>query len=407
MAHSNCEPDSRGFRSADKAASTAVAYDWLLVRVFRAWRVVGRTWGLWFTPAVYAVLFLMLRLVDGIGLRLDPLFFPRLRRTRVTRPIVIVGNPRTGTTLLQRFLAANGVGSGQPIWRMLAPSLTVQWLLRPLLPLLEGIGPARCLNTAAHELGLALVDDEDTAILARYIDGFALYGVLLALDREDVRDLVDPERQTPNARDFAWFEELWRRGQVADGRDRVVAKVFSLSGRLPAFLSYFPDARFICTVRDPLASLPSLLSLMTGMLEAGPGFWTLPEAVRTRYLERLYSGGVELLRRFHRDWTEGRIPRDRVMFVRYDRLLADFGGVMGEILAFVGHVPDDQLRATVRATATAQRHYRSPHGYDLARFGLTAERVWRDCDFYYREFLPDLLAERTLQYPLDTELAAS
>ena len=64
-----------------------------------------------------------------------------------------------------------------------------------------------------------------------------------------------------------------------------------------------------------------------------------PDVVRDRYLERLYTAQVVLLRRFHDHWTSGRIDRDRVMVVRFDRLMADgahlarvvdeFGGTAG------------------------------------------------------------------------------
>ena len=38
-----------------------------------------------------------LTVVMTIGWALDPILFPKLRRTKVVSPIVLVGNPRTGT----------------------------------------------------------------------------------------------------------------------------------------------------------------------------------------------------------------------------------------------------------------------------------------------------------------------
>ena len=45
------------------------------------------------------------------GMALDPLFFPKLRRTKVEKPIVLVGQPRSGTTFLQRFMCDQGYGA--------------------------------------------------------------------------------------------------------------------------------------------------------------------------------------------------------------------------------------------------------------------------------------------------------
>jgi len=69
---------------------------------------------------------------------------------------------------------------------------------------------------------------------------------------------------------------------------------------------------------------------------------------------------VELLRRFHDDWAAGRLPSDQVLVVRYDRLMKDFEGIMGEILDFVGHEPDEALREAIRARAESQRASLAP-----------------------------------------------
>ena len=68
--------------------------------------------------------------------------------------------------------------------------------------------------------------------------------------------------------------------------------------------------------------------------------------------------------------------------------MADFEGVMSEVCAFVGHEPDEALRAEIARTAEKQRRYGSPHEYDLDRFGLDAERIRKDCHFVYETFLP-------------------
>jgi len=170
------------------------------------------------------------------------------------------------------------------------------------------------------------------------------------------------------------------------GEDRVVAKLFSVTTRVPEFLEAFPDAKILYMVRDPVDIMPSGMSLVTGVLESRFGFWSQPEALRARYLERLYQAFVELFRRFHEDWTTGRIPKDKVMIVRYDRMMQDFEGLMDELLAFTGAEATETLRATIRERAEKQRAYRSKHAYDLEKFGLDAERIRTDCAFVYETF---------------------
>ncbi|MCA9692324.1 MAG: sulfotransferase [Myxococcales bacterium] len=359
----------------------------MLGRMLLAYRAVRKTFGATFSPLVTAVLFFGLRGAVALFMALDVLVSARLRRTRVVRPIVIVGSPRTGTTFLQRFLDANGVGRGLALWRMVYPSLILQRLLRPLIPLLERVSPARHHATVAHETSLVSIETDDAAIFLRHFDGFFLYGFMLAWDEEDLRGVVDPKLRDTADRDFRWLTALWRRN-LARGRegDRALAKMFSLSTRLPAFLEQFPDARILYMARDPVDVIPSAMSLVTGVLDKRFGVWELPEAVRARYLGRLYDALVELLRRFTDDYQSGVIDREKVLVVRYHQMMAEFEVVMDEVLTHVGAEVTPALQATIDAQAEKQRGYQSKHRYSLAKFGLDAEQIRRDCAFFYEAF---------------------
>ena len=174
---------------------------------------------------------------------------------------------------------------------------------------------------------------------------------------------------------------------MAHRSERVVAKLFSLSPRLPLFQERFPDAKVLYMARDPLSVIPSAMSLVTGVLDKKFGFWTLDEGIRTRYLERLYLALVDLMKRFHDDWEGGRIDREKVYIVRYDRMMSDFDGLMEELLEFIGHQPDAALQQQIAAQAEKQRAYRSGHTYDLGKFGLSEERIREDCRFLYEGVL--------------------
>ncbi len=364
--------------------------DTMMSRMGAAYGVVARTFGARFSPIVTAGLFACLRMSVALGMMVDHVLFPSLRKADVRRPVILVGNPRTGTTFLQRFLCDHGIGSGMELWRMLYPSLTLQIVLKPLLPILERISPARHHSTVAHETSLTSVETDDVAVLFRHFDGFFLYGFFLAFDEVDHRKQFEPDTRDNAERDFAWLDKLWRRSLVAHGDQRIVAKLFSVGPRLPRFMTTFPDARVLYMARDPVEILPSAMSLVTGVLDKRFGFWKLPEDIRKRYLERLYLALVELLNRFEADWSSGKIDRKDVYVVRYDRMMREFDVVMDELLQFIGHTPDDKLKAAISAQAAEQRAYKSKHGYDLAKFGLDADRIRRDCLPFTTTFLPPL-----------------
>jgi hypothetical protein len=356
------------------------------------YRVLRRTFGVRVVPLFIAVLFGAVRTVVAIGMALDNLLFARLRQTRANRPIVLVGNPRTGTTFLQRFLADEGFGAGMELFLMLYPSLMLQKLLRPLLPLLEKVSPAKFHSTEAHHTSLSSVETDDVAVLFRYLDGFFLYGFVLSFEEEDQLRWFDPRVRDTTGRDFDWLDKLWRRSLVLHKADRNIAKVFSLAVRLPQFMQRFPEAQILYMARDPLSIIPSAMSLVVGVLDKAFGFWSLPDAVKKRWLDRMYTAWVLLLQKFHEDWTSGAIDRRRVFIVRYDRMMADFEGLMDEMCAFLGHPMTPALRETVHKHGEKQRKYESEHKYNLAKFGLTEAQIRRDCAFFYEAFLPPLAA---------------
>ncbi len=362
----------------------------LFSRMLRVYRTVRQAHGLTVKPIFIGVAFLGLRLMVALCMLLDYLFFPRLWSTKATRPIVLVGNPRTGTTFLQRFLSDEGFGSGMELFLMLYPSLVLQTLLRPFMPLLEKLSPAKHHSTEAHATSLSSVETDDVGVLFRYLDGFFLWGFFLSFDKEDMVPSVDPKVRDTSRRDFAWLAALWRRSLVLHKADRNIAKLFSLGPRMPQFLAQFPEAQILYMARDPVSVIPSTMSLLTGPLDRAFGFWSKPEEIRNMWFERMYKGLLILLRRFHEDWTNGNIDQSRVFIVRYDRMMADFDGMMEEMCQFLGHEMTPELRATIKKKADKQRAYKSDHKYDLAKFNLSEQRIRQDCAFFYDTFLPPM-----------------
>ena len=359
-------------------------------RMGALYRILRRTFGVRVVPLFLALVFGAVRTFVAIAMALDNVFVPKLARTRAHRPIVLVGNPRTGTTFLQRFLSDEGFGAGMELFLMLYPSLLLQKLLKPVLPLLERLSPAKYHSTEAHQTSLTSVETDDVAVLFRYLDGFFLYGFFLSFDDEERISWFDPSVRDTSKRDFDWLDALWRRSLLLHGTDRNIAKLFSVAVRLPQFLERFPEAQILYMARDPLSIIPSSMSLLIGVLDRAFGFWSLPEEVRKRWLDRMYKAWVLLLQKFHEDWTSGAIDKRRVFVVRYDRMMADFEGLMAEMCTFLGHEMTPALRATVAKRGEKQRKYESEHKYDLAKYGLTEEQVRADCAFFYETFLPPL-----------------
>jgi len=355
-------------------------------RMLMVYGVTITTFHKYFSPLLTFSAIFLLRIVVFLGMMLDYLFFPSLRNKKIKKPIIVVGNPRSGTTFLQRFLVDNGFGSGMPIWKMIYPSLVIQKFIKPLLPLLEKVSPARFHAAAAHKTSLTAIETDDPSFLFHYFDGFFLYGFFLAWAKEDLKSMFDPAVRDTSERDFNWLEQIWKRNLISEKTDCVVGKVFSLSTRIPQFLKKFPDAKILYLVRDPLETVPSGLSLVTGVLESRFGFWKLPKDKRDRFIERLYNAFLDLNLGFHKDYKSGKIPKDNLMLVPYSRIMKDFDTLMAEILTFLGNSPSDELLKTIKEISDKQKKYVSGHKYDLAKFGLDEMRIKKDYAEIYEEF---------------------
>ena len=357
-----------------------------LNRKLKAYITIGKTFGVWVSPITTGLFLFIMRTIVSIGLFTDKLFYKIARKPYLKNPIVIVGNPRSGTTFLQRYLIQSNLGRGSQLWQLIYPSIILQKLIKPLLPILEKISPARHHSTDAHKTSLSSVETDDVGLFFRYFDGFFLYGFLLSFADEDLFEYFDPKIRDTSKRDFDWFENVWSRTVVNQDLS-YIGKLFSLSTNLPAFQKRFPDAKILYMIRDPLNVIPSGLSLVTGVLDKRFGFWSLNKDKRDQYIKRLYNALVTLLRRFHEDWTNGNINQSSVFIVRYDKMMSNFDQLMDSILGFIGQQPSDDLIRKIKETAESQRNYKSKHGYDLKKFGLSEKKIKTDCKFVYDTFL--------------------
>jgi len=358
----------------------------ILKRILRVYLIIGKTFQSWFSPLVTGSLIFSLRLTVDIFRILDHIFFFSFQKS-IKEPIIIVGNPRSGTTFLHRFLIKQGLGEGSQLWQMIYPSITLQKIIKPLLPIMERISPARHHSTAAHKTSLKGIETDDVSLLFRYFDGFFLYGFFLTFDKEDLFHWIDPKVRDTSKRDFLWFESIWKRNLFTNNGERYIGKLFSLSGNLPGFQKKFPDSKILYMIRDPISLIPSGLSLVTGVLDKKFNFWSLDTKIKDRFIKRLYNALVELMNRFHNDWTKGDINKDNVYLVKFDIMMSDFENLMDEILKFINVEKNSKLATEIKKTAQSQKTYKSEHKYDLQKFGLTEKQIKKDCINIYKTFL--------------------
>ena len=361
-------------------------------RLLTAYNIIGSTFGNYLSPIIISIFIVFIRIIISFFMILDSIFILPFSKKKVKSPIIIVGNPRSGTTFLQRFLVTNNFGAGSQLWQMIYSSIILQKLIQPILPLLEYISPAKHHSTEAHKTSLRSVETDDVGILFRYFDGFFLYGFILCFSKTNLFDWVDPKIRDNSARDINWLNKIWTRVLIGSKSNRIVGKLFSLSSNSPTFFKKYPDAKLLYMVRDPLNVIPSGLSLVTGVLDKCFDFG-IDQFIKVIYFfnlyykVRLYKGLVELLNRFTDDWNSNKINKNKVLIVDFNRMMKDFDGLMNEIIKFTNHKHDEELIKNINITSEKQRKYISKHKYNLEKFNLTEEKIKKDCSKFYETFI--------------------
>ena len=322
-----------------------------------------------------------LKVVTAICMALDHLLYPGFRKVKVTEPLFIVGNLRTGSTLLYRTLARDEQAySCHRLVDMYLPAVTmkraaavlgrvdaalgghgVRWLERAERRLFRA-------HSRIHETGW-FKPEEDDFLLFNYLCAASMFELFphvrrfrrfLFLDRE----MAAPERR----RVMSCYYGLVQRQLYHQGaHKRFVSKNPLFTTRLQALAATFPDARFVCLVRNPANTVASTASLLhsiwyaTGALP--PGRRNTEQVLE--FCRAFYAYPEEVLRPMG----------DRACFVVYDRLVADPARTIRELLAGLALPVPVSLEGVLAQANARQACWRNPHHYDTGTWGLTEEEI--------------------------------
>lgn len=326
------------------------------------------------------------------GLLLDRLLFPAFRRQPVTEPLFIVGNYRSGTTVLHRLIAADRARfTTMQMWEiMFAPSISHRRLFGALAALDRALGrPVPRLmrwlearwreSNVMHEV--SLTEPEEDEYLCLHIWSSLAIGLSAGL-LDDARRYAFFDTGMSRAereRIMRFYVACVRRHVMARGGDlRYLAKNPAATPKIGELLAQFPDARFVYLVRNPLEAVASFYSLMQFT-------WRVIGIAEPE--DSLRDFVVEMTARWYREPLErlAALPEGRYRIVVYDNLVRDPEGTVRDIYAHFGYEPGEDFARTLADAGAAARDYRSRHEYDPADLGMTRDEfVARFADVFER-----------------------
>lgn len=355
----------------------------------RAVRACYRAYGASGTTLRYALGQGAVRVGAFLCYRLDRRLRPGLKRAKVVRPLFIIGNPRSGTTLLHKLLLGTDEMVSFPTWQLYWPAITGRRVGRRVIDRLVRRGRGEVLpDWTGHRIALGEPDEEELLFSLIYDTQFKTTA-MLGLDDDVYPELEFPDLlpEADRKRSMDWLDGCFRRQILDTGRTQIVAQMHFCTMRVRTMLDYYPDAKFVYLVRDPLSTVRSYLSLTLNAIEARWGLDRLEPARIERLKERRYRSTLALYRYFHDLHQAGALPEDAVMVLRYDDMVGDLRGAMDRLRDWSGLAFSAELEAHIDRKAAAQGNYRRKHRVrTLEELGLDRDRVLRDFAFVYETY---------------------
>lgn len=329
-------------------------------------------------------------LVNRLGFARDLKAHPEIRDEVIAPPIIIFGLPRTGSSKLQRMIAADPAMQRLDFWKLMFPAP---------LPGTKGVTPDPRIEMT-QQIEQMLKDLSPQAMAAHPMEALEPDEELWLMEMSFAAPVTWMKVRAPRhrvwteARDtrpvYAYTRELLQYLQWQDGGGRGrpwVLKSPVHIGELPALLDVFPDATLVHCHRHPAKVVPSFCSLIEHSRKVHS------DAVEPRELGAEFNAYWALQTRRNLD-ARRVLPADRMLDVYFDDIREQPLAVIEQIYARAGHrLSAEARRAFADYDARRPENHFGAHHYTLEHFGLSLDAIERAFADYLHAF-PRLRGER-------------
>jgi hypothetical protein len=309
---------------------------------------------------------------------------PEILNERIVKPIIILGLPRTGTTKLQRVLAADPETQNMLYWRTTNPA--------PFPDEQPGQPTGRIEAAQAVEKMLAeqfpgwmarhpteaLEPDEELHLMQGSFE--CMISWLFARTPTYYAYIQQCDQRPMYRHLHAQMQYLQWQDGGARGRPWIMKSPVH-TGALDVLLETFPDAVFVHCHRDVQKILPSIASLIEQARRISS------DAVDTKVLgdEMLDYWGTSVDRYLK---VRAQLPADRIMDVQFEEVVDDVVAVIRRIYARAGRELTADTAAILAEKERSQpAHHWGSYTYDAADYGYTPERINQRFAAYRQQFI--------------------
>jgi hypothetical protein len=329
--------------------------------------------------AAYA-LFIVVETANWTGFSLDNLLFPDHRTQPIDKPVFVIGNPRSGTTFMQRLLARDTANfSCLKMWEIFfAPSITQRkivwaldtvdrWVGAPIKHIVDRIEARIRASTKLHRVGLHAPEEDEYLLL--HTASTIIAGLLFAVpelaepyvffDRD-----IPPEEQT---RVMAFYEACIRRHLYAHKTQaHFLSKNPYFTPKVVALRTAFPDAHFIVLTRNPLHMIPSYASLT----------WYTVRILYTKKITPIRDYVLTATQHWYRYPALRLADRPHSFIeVKFEDMVHDPRAMVQMIYQHLGFEISPAFDTILRQETERARTYKSEHEYSLEEMNFTREEI--------------------------------
>lgn len=302
-------------------------------------------------------------LATRLGIVAERKAHPEIARADVVPPIVIVGQGRTGTTILHDLLAQDAATRVPLTWevdRPCPPPETATYDTDPRIEEVDATMAAVDLVIpgfrAMHPMG-ARLPQECVRITATQFCSMIFptqYRV-----PSYAKWLLDEADMAPT---YAWHRVYLQHLQSRHPTDRWILKSPGHIWCLGALLDEYPNALLVQTHRDPVRIIASLGSLVSTLRSLASDDTSIPEAA-AEFADYVIDG----LDRSVAAREDGTVPADRVIDVQFREFMADPFVTIASVYERLGYelTPDAETRMREFLAANPQDKH-GGHQYSFA-----------------------------------------
>ncbi len=304
---------------------------------------------------------------------------PEVLDEKIDVACVVVGLPRTGSTVMHRLLASS-------------PKLTSLYWWETTFPLpFEGEKPGD--PTPRQEMAKQVVDH----LLESWpdfesidpIEAMVVAEEVILLDRTFMSSSYDSMMNVPSYgfwmadqdheaayRDLLlWIKAIQHQSPWRRGRKWVFKTPHHVLGGMNGLMKVFPGVKLVMTNRDVADVIPSYCSMCASM--SVNTSTTYRREDQGAYWTSRFKTGLERFAALRKQ-----LPADQVIDVDYRDTVSDPVGTLEKVMVAVGLGFDEADRAAAEAcVAENARDKRPRHKYSAEEFGLTNEQIARDFAF--------------------------